>query len=107
MPTTDPFTTWKQPLCLESFEGSLASEKEVVMGTAQAGALSTDSSTLRRDSAAAMSVFPRELYQAPQRWTEQAYPDLIYSNELDRGNHTRRGRSRGSSWTSPGPCSSH
>ena len=36
---------------------------------------------------AAVSVFPRELYQAPRSWTEQAYPNLIYFNELDRGNH--------------------
>jgi len=36
---------------------------------------------------AAVSVFPRELYQAPRSWTEQAYPQLIYFNELDRGNH--------------------
>jgi hypothetical protein len=36
---------------------------------------------------AAVSVFPRELYQAPRSWTEQAYPNLIYFNELDKGNH--------------------
>jgi len=35
----------------------------------------------------AVSVFPRELYQAPRSWTEQAYPNLIYYNELDRGDH--------------------
>ena len=23
----------------------------------------------------------------PLRWTEQAYPDLIYFNEVDKGNH--------------------
>jgi pimeloyl-ACP methyl ester carboxylesterase len=36
---------------------------------------------------AAVSVFPRELYQAPRSWTEKAYPALIHFNELDRGNH--------------------
>jgi pimeloyl-ACP methyl ester carboxylesterase len=36
---------------------------------------------------AAVSVFPHELYQAPRSWTERAYPELIYFNELDRGNH--------------------
>jgi pimeloyl-ACP methyl ester carboxylesterase len=36
---------------------------------------------------AAVSVFPRELYRAPRSWTEKAYPDLIYFNELERGNH--------------------
>jgi pimeloyl-ACP methyl ester carboxylesterase len=36
---------------------------------------------------AAVSVFPQELYQAPRSWTEQAYPNLIYFNEVDEGNH--------------------
>jgi pimeloyl-ACP methyl ester carboxylesterase len=36
---------------------------------------------------AALSVFPHELYQAPRSWAEQAYPNLIYFNEVDRGNH--------------------
>ena len=35
----------------------------------------------------AVSVFPRELYQAPRSWTEQAYPNLIYYNTVDRGDH--------------------
>jgi pimeloyl-ACP methyl ester carboxylesterase len=36
---------------------------------------------------AAVSVFPRELYQAPRSWTEQAYPNLVYFHEVDKGNH--------------------
>jgi pimeloyl-ACP methyl ester carboxylesterase len=36
---------------------------------------------------AAVSVFPRELYQAPRSWAEQAYPNLVYFNEVDKGNH--------------------
>jgi pimeloyl-ACP methyl ester carboxylesterase len=36
---------------------------------------------------AAVSVFPRELYQAPRSWAERAYENLIYFNEVDRGNH--------------------
>jgi pimeloyl-ACP methyl ester carboxylesterase len=36
---------------------------------------------------AAVSVFPREMYQAPRSWTEQAYAKLIYFNEVDEGNH--------------------
>jgi pimeloyl-ACP methyl ester carboxylesterase len=36
---------------------------------------------------AAVSVFPRELYQAPRSWAERAYPNLIYFNEVDEGNH--------------------
>jgi pimeloyl-ACP methyl ester carboxylesterase len=44
---------------------------------------------------AAVSVFPRELYQAPRSWTEKAYPNLIYFNELDQGNHF-------AAWQEPG-----
>ena len=36
---------------------------------------------------AAVSIFPNELYQAPRSWTEQAYPNLIYFNEVNKGNH--------------------
>jgi hypothetical protein len=36
---------------------------------------------------AAISVFPNELYQAPRSWAEQAYPKLIYFNEVAKGNH--------------------
>jgi pimeloyl-ACP methyl ester carboxylesterase len=36
---------------------------------------------------AAVTVFPRELYQAPRSWTERAYPNLIYFNEVGEGNH--------------------
>ncbi len=35
----------------------------------------------------AMSIFPDELYQAPRSWAEQAYPNLIHYNRLDRGGH--------------------
>jgi pimeloyl-ACP methyl ester carboxylesterase len=35
----------------------------------------------------AVSVFPGEAYQAPRSWTEKAYPNLIYFNEVDRGGH--------------------
>jgi pimeloyl-ACP methyl ester carboxylesterase len=35
----------------------------------------------------AVSVFPHELYQAPRTWAERAYPDLVYFNEVDMGNH--------------------
>jgi pimeloyl-ACP methyl ester carboxylesterase len=35
----------------------------------------------------AVSVFPKELYEAPRSWAEQAYPKLIYYNTLDKGNH--------------------
>jgi pimeloyl-ACP methyl ester carboxylesterase len=35
----------------------------------------------------AVSVFPGEQYQAPRSWTERAYPNLIYYNQVDKGGH--------------------
>jgi pimeloyl-ACP methyl ester carboxylesterase len=35
----------------------------------------------------AVTVFPSEQYQAPRNWAEEAYPNLIYFNEVDRGGH--------------------
>jgi pimeloyl-ACP methyl ester carboxylesterase len=35
----------------------------------------------------ALTVFPKELYQAPRSWAERAYPNLIYFNEVDAGGH--------------------
>jgi pimeloyl-ACP methyl ester carboxylesterase len=35
----------------------------------------------------AVSVFPDELYQAPQSWAKQAYPKLIYYNKVEKGGH--------------------
>ncbi|MFM0289126.1 epoxide hydrolase family protein [Paraburkholderia megapolitana] len=35
----------------------------------------------------AVSVFPRENYQAPRSWTERAYHNLIYYNRVEKGGH--------------------
>jgi pimeloyl-ACP methyl ester carboxylesterase len=35
----------------------------------------------------AVTVFPGEQYEAPRSWTEKAYPNLIYFNEVDKGGH--------------------
>jgi pimeloyl-ACP methyl ester carboxylesterase len=35
----------------------------------------------------AVSVFPSEQYQAPRSWAEQAYPNLIYFNDVEKGGH--------------------
>ncbi|MDO6430384.1 epoxide hydrolase [Flavitalea sp. BT771] len=35
----------------------------------------------------AVSVFPDEIYAAPQSWTERAYPKLIHYNKLAKGGH--------------------
>src|SRR5262245_12379471 len=36
---------------------------------------------------AAVTVFPDEYVNAPRSWTEQAYHNLIYFNEADKGGH--------------------
>ncbi len=35
----------------------------------------------------AVSVFPDEIYAAPQNWAVRAYPKLIYYNKLNKGGH--------------------
>jgi pimeloyl-ACP methyl ester carboxylesterase len=35
----------------------------------------------------AYTTFPGELFQAPRHWVKQAYHNLIYFNEADRGGH--------------------
>jgi pimeloyl-ACP methyl ester carboxylesterase len=35
----------------------------------------------------AVTVFPGEIYRAPQRWTQRAYRNLVYCNEVDKGGH--------------------
>jgi pimeloyl-ACP methyl ester carboxylesterase len=34
-----------------------------------------------------VTVFPGEQYQAPRTWTEMAYPNLVYFNEVEKGGH--------------------
>jgi pimeloyl-ACP methyl ester carboxylesterase len=35
----------------------------------------------------AITVFPDEVYRAPETWARCAYPNLIYFNEADKGGH--------------------
>ena len=35
----------------------------------------------------AVTVFPHEVYRAPETWVRRAYPNLVYFNEVDRGGH--------------------
>jgi pimeloyl-ACP methyl ester carboxylesterase len=35
----------------------------------------------------AVSVFPDEIYAAPESWARKAYPNLIYFNKLNKGGH--------------------
>ena len=45
-----------------------------------------------------MSVFPDEIYAAPQSWAEKAYPNLIHFNRLPKGGHF-------AAWEQPRGCS--
>jgi pimeloyl-ACP methyl ester carboxylesterase len=35
----------------------------------------------------AITVFPEDVYRAPESWAKRAYPNLTYFNEVDRGGH--------------------
>jgi len=35
----------------------------------------------------AITVFPEDVYRAPETWARRAYPNLIYFHEVDRGGH--------------------
>ena len=35
----------------------------------------------------AITVFPEEVYRAPETWAKRAYRNLIYFNEVDKGGH--------------------
>jgi pimeloyl-ACP methyl ester carboxylesterase len=43
----------------------------------------------------AVSVFPNEIYPAVRAWAERAFPNLIYFNQVDEGNHF-------AAWQEPG-----
>ena len=42
----------------------------------------------------AITVFPHEIYRAPESWSRQAYPSLYYFHELDKAVTSRLGSSR-------------
>lgn len=39
------------------------------------------------DLPVAITVFPGEVYRAPETWARRAYRNLVYFNEVDRGGH--------------------
>jgi pimeloyl-ACP methyl ester carboxylesterase len=43
----------------------------------------------------AITVFPDEIYQAPETWARRAYPTLVYFHTVDRGGHF-------AAWEQPG-----
>jgi pimeloyl-ACP methyl ester carboxylesterase len=43
----------------------------------------------------AITVFPDEVYRAPESWARRAYPNLSYFHAIDRGGHF-------AAWEQPG-----
>ena len=35
----------------------------------------------------AITVFPEEVYRAPETWARRAYRNLIYFHQVDKGGH--------------------
>ena len=35
----------------------------------------------------AITVFPNEIYRAPESWARRAYPKLSYFHQVDQGGH--------------------
>jgi len=49
--------------------------------------LSTAQKTAEISLPVAITVFPDEVYRAPETWARRAYRNLIYFHEVDRGGH--------------------
>ena len=49
--------------------------------------IATSFRTRRMELPVGVSVSPKELFRASRRWVEEAYSDLFYWNELDKGGH--------------------
>jgi pimeloyl-ACP methyl ester carboxylesterase len=56
-------------------------------GRAIAAAVASGKKPAKLELPVAFTVFPGEIYQAPRRWAEKVYPNLIYFNEADKGGH--------------------
>jgi pimeloyl-ACP methyl ester carboxylesterase len=53
----------------------------------QSVVLSTAQKTSEISLPVAITVFPGEVYRAPETWARRAYRNLIYFNEVDKGGH--------------------
>ena len=53
----------------------------------QSVVLATAQKTSEISLPVAISVFPEEVYRAPETWARRAYRNLIYFNEVDKGGH--------------------
>lgn len=64
-----------------------------------AGSLKTDKISVP----VAISIFPEQVYRAPETWARRAYPTLIYFHQAEEGGTSPRGSTRSSSPKSSAP----
>jgi pimeloyl-ACP methyl ester carboxylesterase len=57
------------------------------IGGGSAAAIASGQKPPKLSLPVAFTVFPGEIYEAPRRWAEKVYPNLIYFNEADNGGH--------------------
>ena len=56
-------------------------------GQAQARAAAAGQAPPEVSLPVGFTTFPGEIFAAPRRWVEKAYPNLTYFNEVDKGGH--------------------
>ena len=67
--------------------GTGASAARSYWENGRAAALAADQAPPEVSLPVGFTVFPGEVFRAPRSWVEQAYPNLIYFNAVDRGGH--------------------
>lgn len=68
--------------------GSAASSARLYWETSgQSVLLATAQKTAEISLPVAITIFPDEVYRAPESWSRRAYRNLVYFNEVDRGGH--------------------
>ena len=50
-------------------------------------ALSSGKQPPKLELPVAFTVFPNEIFQAPRKWAEKVYPNLVYFHEAEKGGH--------------------
>jgi pimeloyl-ACP methyl ester carboxylesterase len=67
--------------------GTGASAARSYWESGRAAALSAGQAPPEVSIPAGFTAFPGEIFRAPRSWVEQAYPNLTYFNEVDKGGH--------------------
>jgi len=57
------------------------------LGQAQAAARAAGQTPPEVSIPVGFTTFPGEIFQAPRRWVESSYPNLMYFNKADKGGH--------------------